>query len=236
MKSIIKIILAAVIIAGSGLTVSANESAYQTEERQVSGFTGVEAGGSFDVYIKQGSTESVKIDAPADVMEYIITEVRNGTLKIHTKTKSGRVFSNKKVIVYVSAKQLNNVGVSGSGNIFFQDGIRSNTLNLAVSGSGSITGKVEAQTLEGRISGSGNMKLTGSATTSNVSVSGSGNYNGVGLKTETTSARVSGSGNVKVNAGVKVDASVSGSGSVRYTGGAKEVSKSKSGSGSISSF
>ena len=38
----------------------------KTEDRHLSGFHAVDVGGSFDVYITQGSTESVKVEAPEE--------------------------------------------------------------------------------------------------------------------------------------------------------------------------
>ncbi|RYZ98295.1 MAG: DUF2807 domain-containing protein, partial [Sphingobacteriaceae bacterium] len=142
MSSLLKIMLAAILVTGSGFTLYADinraypKSAYDTEERHVSGFTGVSARGSFDIYIKQGAAESVTVDAPADLQEFIITEVKGGVLNIYGK--KGGNWNNKKVVVYVTAKQLRSIAASGSGNAFFEGGIKADALKLSVSGSGNV--------------------------------------------------------------------------------------------------
>ena len=244
MRALIKILLIALFLPGSAYVYGHPRNPVtvdmgKIEDRHLTGFHAVDVGGSFDVYITQGSSESVKVEAPDEIISHIITEVDNGVLKIYNKNDRnfhwGDLFGNhKKVVVYVVAKDLNAIAVSGSGDVYFKEGIRTNSLKLKVSGSGDMYGRVEVKNLESGISGSGDVKLVGRAESSAVSVSGSGDFEARGLVTVNTLVHVSGSGDASVNASGSISASVSGSGDVRYTGGAKSVSSSKSGSGDVS--
>jgi Putative auto-transporter adhesin, head GIN domain len=245
MRSIIKIFLAALLLSGTTYSFAITETglkSYQqkTEDRHLSGFNTVDLAGSFDVYITQGSTESVKVEAPDEVIDHIITEVNNGVLKIYNKNDHfhwGDLFgSHKKIAIYVVAKDLNSINVSGSGDVFFRDGIHTNSLKLRVTGSGDMIGKVDVKIIESSISGSGDMKISGRADNSTVSVGGSGDFSGRSLATVNTSVHVVGSGDADVNASGSINASVSGSGDIRYTGGAKNIMSSKSGSGDIERY
>ena len=234
------LLVAFLLVAGTAYTFAAPKSTFiqqQTEDRHLSGFNAVDVGGPFDVKITQGTTESVKVEAPADVMQHITTEVVNGTLKIYNKhhvdLNFGDLFHHKKILVYVTIKDVNSISVSGSGDVTFRDGIHTEKMNLRVSGSGDVDGVLEVKSLETRISGSGDVKLSGNAETTAVRVSGSGDYSAHGLITSNTDVHVSGSGDASVYASNKVDASVSGSGDVHYSGSPKSVYKSKSGSGDI---
>ncbi len=243
MRALIKIVLIALLLPGSSYVYAhphntAIVDMAKIEDRHITGFHAVDVGGSFDVYITQGSSESVKVEAPDEIIDHIITEVDNGVLKIYNKNDRnfhwGDLFGNhKKIVVYVAAKDLNAIAVSGSGDVFFKEGIRTNSLRLRVSGSGDMYGRVEVKNLESGISGSGDVKLVGRAESSAVNVSGSGDFEARGLVTVNTLVHVSGSGDASVNASGSISASVSGSGDVRYTGGAKSVSSSKSGSGDV---
>lgn len=241
MRSITKLLLAVILVTGLAYTFAPAKAFAQqkTEDRHLSGFNGVSLAGSYDVYITQGATESVKVEAPEDVISHIITEVDGGMLKIYNKNNDnfhwGDLFGHhKRIIIYVAAKDLNSVSVSGSGDIFFKGGIHTNALKLRVSGSGDMLGAVEVKTLESSISGSGDMKLSGHAESSSVRVVGSGDFTARNLLTVYTAVHVSGSGDADINASDKIDASVAGSGDIHYTGGPKHVSSSKSGSGDIS--
>ena len=207
-----------------------------TEDRHLSGFNAIQLSASYDVYITQGPTESVRVEASADLIDKIVTEVQGGVLKIYSKSDhgwGGSWMGNKKMTVYVTAKEMSAIGISGSGDVYFKGGLSGNTLKIKVSGSGDVTGKLNVKMLEVGVSGSGDIKLAGRADNAAVSVTGSGDYSARDLVTISTAVRVTGSGDATVNASTKIDAVVSGSGDIRYAGGAKQVSTATHGSGDI---
>jgi hypothetical protein len=232
MKALKKLILAAVMVVASASVFAKNN----TEDRHLTGFNAVNVAGSFDVYITQGSSESVKVDAPADIIGRIVTEVEGGTLKIYTKRDDNNSWSwhDKKVVIYVALKDVNAITLAGSGDIFFKEGLKATSLKLKLSGSGDITGKLNVKNLDSSIAGSGDITISGSADTSTVSVVGSGDFTAQGMTTGSTRVSVAGSGDARVNVSDKLDASVVGSGDVHYTGSPKSINTSKAGSGSVS--
>jgi hypothetical protein len=233
-----KFIMAASLVAISSFSFAkvSIAKALSTEDRHLSGFNAVSVAGSFDVYITQGSTESVKVEAASDVIDRIVTEVEGGVLKIYIKNNNGFNWNwgKKKMIVYVSIKNVNAVSLAGSGDVYFKNGLRAPSLKLKLTGSGDLTGKVDVKSLESSISGSGDITVSGRAENSSVSVVGSGDFTGQNLTTTNTTVKVAGSGDARVNAADKIEASVVGSGDVHYTGAAKNISSSKAGSGSVS--
>jgi hypothetical protein len=226
-----KILIALLLTAGSVTSARANK-----EDRRLSGFHAVNIAGSFDVFIKQGATESVVVDAPSDVIGYVLTEVTNGTLKIYNKNNTGwkNLFSNKKIVVYITIKTVDGISLTGSGDVSFKEGITANALKLQLTGSGDVSGKVTAKSLETNITGSGDVEVWGRADNSKVSITGSGDYEGTDLATTNASASIGGSGDITLNVNGSLEARVSGSGDIHYRGNPKNVSKTKSGSGSIS--
>ena len=230
MKQLIKIFFAMILVSG------VNSAFADTQDRHLSGFHAVMVTGPFDVYITQGSTESVRVEAPGNIIDHIITEVKGDALIVRDKTLHfnwGDMFGNKKIAVYVTIKDVHNLSISGSGDVYFKEGLSAPNLQIDVTGSGDVQGKLNVKTLITKQSGSGDVKLSGTAETSTVSLTGSGDFSGHGLVTATTMVRTSGSGDAAVNATQRVDAHVSGSGDIRYTGGAKQVSSSTSGSGEV---
>jgi hypothetical protein len=254
MKQLFKLLLAMTFLTGSGYAFAKPHSisdadSLETVNKKLPGFSALHISGPFDVYVEQGSIESVTFQAPKEILDRIVTEVKGNTLRISNKHDNWgwgpkSWWSDKgwwqrhrgKIIVHVTVKDLNSIKVSGSGGAFFDNGISTQSLSLLVRGSGNVRGKVSVKTLESHISGSGNIKLSGTAGNSTIKVSGSGNFSAPGLITSNSAVRVSGSGNAKINATDKVDAAVSGSGDVRYTGDAKSVRSAKSGSGNVSRF
>jgi Putative auto-transporter adhesin, head GIN domain len=255
MRSLTKLLLSAALLtccsysfAKSHLAVKADSLETVSVSHHLSAFRNLHIQGPFDVYITQGDDESIKFDAPVEVKDRIVADVSGNTLEIrnkHDNWGSGEEswYSDKswwhhhpKIKVYVVAKNIDNIKVSGSGSAVFEGGITTDELKLLVRGSGEISGKVEVKNLESHMSGSGHIKLSGTATTSNISVAGSGNFMASELVTSNSAVRVSGSGDAKINASDKITAAVSGSGNVNYTGSAKKLTSTTSGSGSISRF
>src|ERR1700744_343544 len=144
MRSLTKILLAAILLSAPLFTYAKAHPSEETaiakiEDRHLSGFNALDLAGSFDVYVTQGSTESVKVEAPDNIIDHIITEVNNGTLRVYNKNDNGfhwgDLFGNhKKIAVYVTVKEVNSIALTGSGDVFFKEGIHANTLRLSVSG------------------------------------------------------------------------------------------------------
>lgn len=236
MKTLTRLLFAALLLTGI------NSAFADTQDRHLSGFHAISVAGSFDVYITQGSSEAVRVEAPADVINKIVTELKGDVLKIRNKDGEfswRNIFSgsrHNKIAVYITVKEVHDISLSGSGDAFFKEGISAPKLSISISGSGDVLGKVSADELETSISGSGDVKLSGRAVTSTVSTNGSGDFSGRDLVTETSMVRISGSGDASINASKRVDARVSGSGDIRYTGGATQISSHTSGSGSVHRF
>jgi hypothetical protein len=242
MKSVIKIFAIAALFMATGTFTFAGSTRLQTErgadvqDRKLSGFHAVASTGSFDVVLKQGNTESVKVEADAEVINEIVTEVRNGTLLIHSKNTHnwGNFWNNRNITIYVTAKNLNSIALTGSGNLKMENEFTADKIQLKLSGSGDFQGKINVKTVEVIISGSGDFKVAGKADESTIALSGSGDFDGSSLITKSTAIRISGSGDANIFASEKIDASVSGSGDIHYSGHPKSVSKIARGSGDIS--
>ena len=212
------------------------ETIAQSETRQVDGFDGISMGISGDLYLKQGSTTSLKLEGDDDDLEDVITEVKNGKLVIKYKNNKGWSFGRDRVTIYLTMPEVSSVSLGGSGKIIGENTIESDDLYLSVSGSGRIEMEVEADDLTQKISGSGNIKVSGSADRAEASISGSGNLDGLDMEVDHYSVRISGSGKCKISVGDSLEANISGSGSVYYKGDPDKIRSNVSGSGKVKPY
>lgn len=203
------------------------------ETRQVENFTSLSSQGSIDVKINYGNSNSIQIEADENLLPYIETTVKDGKLTIQTKNKVN-LKSRSKMIVYVSMDKINELQLSGSGNI---DGngefTGDNKTEIMLSGSGNIhLSSGSFKDLSFHISGSGNINLKGgSADEITATVSGSGNIDCSNLSADNVNVNISGSGNARVNANKSLTANIMGSGNVFYKGSANNISTKVAGSG-----
>ena len=90
-----------------------------TKVRTFSGIDGVALVGSGNVSITLGNKEEITIYAPADLIPYLLTEKKDGTLYIGKRKKGWKKHRsfNENVHYELVVKQLTHISVSGSGDI-----------------------------------------------------------------------------------------------------------------------
>jgi hypothetical protein len=191
-------------VIGSGNVIS--------ETRSVSGFSSINLQGSAAVNVTFGPTESVVVKADDNILPLIETTVQGDKLVIATKSNAN-ITNAGLVLVSITMKSIQDLTLSGSGNIVVT-GLAGK--NLAVS-----------------LPGSGNITVNGSADSVNIKLPGSGNIFCNGLKAHAVTVSLSGSGNIDVYASESLDANILGSGAIHYDGNPARVTKSVTGSGSI---
>lgn len=203
-----------------------------TKERVTSNYNKVTVTGSFDVTLVSGTEGNLILEIESNLEEYLVTEVKNGTLKIKWK-KGVRITSKKGVKIIVPFEKIDGVILAGAGNITTKDIIIADKLELKVAGSGDLNLVVKATSIESAIAGSGNIKISGSADTLESRIAGSGDFEGFDLKVTDADFKISGSGTIKASVHENLNARISGSGDVYYKGNPKTDVKI-SGSGSVS--
>lgn len=182
-----------------------------TQTRHVAAFAGIELAGSNNIVVHVGEKQSVVVKADDNLLGRVATEVQSGTLVI--ANTPGSFTTNSPMSVEVDVPTLDALTLTGSGNIVV-DGIETESLEVTLPGSGTLTGSGTATKLDVTVSGSGSVQLTQ-------------------LVANDVRAVVSGSGSIFVTATESLDAAVSGSGAILYAGNPQGVTKSVTGSGAI---
>ncbi|MBI3830461.1 MAG: DUF2807 domain-containing protein [Planctomycetes bacterium] len=193
-------------MGGSGV---AGSGVLGTAVRELPAFDAVRVDGSGDAEIAVGGPQSVMVEADDNLLEFIRTEVRDGTLVV-AATRSYR--SKVGVRIKIAVPSLKGVGVAGSGDVR-ATGVRGKAFAVSIKGSGDVQA-------EGRVE---NLR---------VSIAGSGDADLAGLACSAADVEIAGSGDAQVNPAQKLRASVVGSGDIEYRG-EPEIEKRIIGSGSV---
>jgi hypothetical protein len=202
------------------------------EQRNSSGFTGVETHGDIDIVVASGDF-NVKIDAEKNLLQYIETSVENGRLVVRFRNGVS-LWDHGEATVYVTAPDLNVFEIHGSGNIRSEGKmVDKNNIHVLISGSGDIDLELDSPDIITETQGSGNIVLKGVAKNIDSKISGSGDVQMAELKAENVKIAVRGSGDAEVFASELLDVELSGSGEVHYKGSPK-INTSIHGSGSVS--
>ncbi|MCW3463389.1 head GIN domain-containing protein [Chitinophaga nivalis] len=202
------------------------------EERTVPAFHKIKVEGSIDVYLSQGAAKPAVIEAEDNIIPLVEIVEEDGKLIIRQR-RNTHINTRKSISVYLTTPDVDEAGVSGSGDIKLVDKFNAKEkMILSLSGSGNISGQVNAPLIKASITGSGDMSLRGESRDLSLTIAGSGDFKGTELLAENVNVNIAGSGNADVYASVSLDVKVAGSGDVRYKG-SPQISSSIAGSGSV---
>jgi hypothetical protein len=186
----------------------------------VKSFSSIGVSNGIDLYLTQGTSESVTIKGNADLIKDVIVE-QNGT-SINIKYKEGinwgRLFKNESIKVYITFKTLTGLAASGGSDVYTQNSLKLDQLNIAASGGSDLKLTLNCKELKLTISGGSDAELKGSGENMILTASGGSDIDAFGY--QVNNARILTSGgcdaNVYVNKALEVMAS--GGSDLNYKG------------------
>lgn len=222
-------VIVVVIFNSCRMACTVGEGTPETQQRNPGEFNTIVLDLAADVTILKGDSFAILIHAQGNLLEKITTKVSGGTLRIDSK---GCIETNERIKITAWLPELEEVEVSGSGNVMVPDTFQVKNLELGIKGSGDITGKFIAAKVVSDIAGSGDINLTGSANKHVIDIMGSGNVNAIDFPCNASDVSVNGSGDVFVYAIQNLDIAINGSGTVHYKG-KPQVNSNVNGSGKV---
>jgi hypothetical protein len=201
-----------------------------TKERKAENFTGIKVSSGVDVYLKQGTSMSISVEADENLHEYIITEVKNGVLNVYT---DANIREAKRERVYVTMKEINSITTTSAGDIVGETPVKSDRLELSASSAGDIKLEVTSKDIKINISSSGDMTLTGETDILVADLSSAGDLNAFELKAREAEISASSAGDADINVTEKLTARASSAGDINYMGSPKYIDSHSSSAGGI---
>src|SRR4030095_8700577 len=160
----------------TGINAHAQNLVYDenAQVRKVSNFHGVSVGSGIRLFLSQGKEQAVAVSAEdSKFIEKIITEVRDGVLKIRIENKMWNGWrGDKKLKAYVTVTQLDYLDVSGGSIAKLADEISVNDLDADISGGSIIEGKLKGNSFKVDLSGGSIATLDGSFDKASIEASG----------------------------------------------------------------
>ena len=204
----------------------------KTENRTASGFNNVDISGAIDVYVKQDSVSSVKVEADDNILEYIQVHSDGSTLEIYTENNI-RLKPTNKIKVYISNPQYKEIQVSGASTIRCENEITSaDAIDIGLSGASDGRLELNAPKISVHLTGASNTSIKGKTKDFEGSASGASEIRGFDLLSENADVDASGASHIEIFASVKIDGQASGASSVNYKGNAQSGVE-KSGASSV---
>jgi hypothetical protein len=202
------------------------------ETRDVSGFQSVILKGIGNLYVEQGQTEGLRIEAEDNLLEYIEVDVVGEGLEIGFRTVAN-IRPTRPINFYVTLVEVESVQLLGSGNINAGD-LVGDEIRFVLAGSGNIRAdSIQAERLRTELPGSGDVRINGGVVErQEVRLMGSGDYQAQDLESQEADISIAGSGSITLSVAERLDINIAGSGTVRYSGDPR-ISQTVVGSGRV---
>jgi hypothetical protein len=198
-----------------------------SEERPVAGFSEIRADRGVDVYLTQGTRESLRIEAEGYALEDVISNVEGGVLIL--SKSDGRWWPARRVVAHVEVVRLSAITASGGSDVQSRNALRLENLEVEASGGSDVDLDVQARSLEFTLSGGSDLRLSGSTQQLVVEASGGSDAAARQMAAERVRLQVSGGSDASVQASAAIDIEASGGSDVHVFGnpGERRVNNDK---------
>lgn len=239
MTTLIKIIVATIlsltlfscnfdINLNSGVRGNGN---VQIEERTIDApFSSIKATEGLDVYLTQSDNESISVEADENLQELILTEVKDGVLKIHTKQNIGRSTSKK---VTVTFKDISSIISTSGSDVYSTNIINTEELQLKTTSGSDMTLEVNTTVLNCKSTSGSDLRLSGKTERLIAEATSGSDIKAENLIAESSQVKATSGADITINTSKELTAKATSGGDIKYYGNSEKVDKSDSVSGSI---
>lgn len=219
MKTFTKILfLFMIAVTSYGTVLAGNRD--ETQMRQISGFNAIKVSTGIDLYLTMGDAEEVKIVADDDIIDELITEVKNGTLHIYMKRHNWFNWNsgNETRKAYVTVKELEALSASSGSDVESTNTLKGETLEVDCSSGSDVELDVIYKNLSVDTSSGSDAKLSGKVKTLNVNASSGSDIKANDLESVICYADASSGSDITVSVSSEIYANASSGADVTYYG------------------
>jgi hypothetical protein len=226
--------IVALLFSACGASYIRGSGNIVTEERAVSDFDAINMAGYGNVIITQGDEESLTIETDENLMQYILTEVRNNKLYIEFPENTIPDPSIS-ITINLNVTNLESLELSGAASFDIR-ALDTPSLGILFNGAGNIDlASLSADELTVQLNGAGSISGAGEVGRQDIVISGAGQYSTPNLKSSQADVLVEGLGQVEIWVTNSLTVDIEGAGSVNYYG-SPSVTQNVEGAGSIKSL
>ncbi|MBK7381766.1 MAG: DUF2807 domain-containing protein [Flavobacteriales bacterium] len=208
----------------------------RTEERITGGFHRIDLGDRIDLVFETRSSGTVSVQAGANLLGQITTEVSDGTLTVRNEMRCNWVRSFKpRITVHVPVAGMEHLTLRGTGDVSSTDTISGSFFAMEQRGAeGSCALLLQVDRTEiGLHSGAGNVSIRGRCTTANLFSGIMGAIDADELRADLVNINNSGIADIRCWAELQMNVGIYDVGDVYYRGDPPVIQSTITGSGSL---
>jgi len=204
---------------------------------KLSGFRGVEIGGTFEVHLKKSPTFFVTAQGDETDLENLQFDIDKGVLEVSFKNfkRSWRFNNHKNIVLQIGLPELKEAEFTGASKLMMSGFNNEEDIKLYFSGaSKGIIEDLDAEKFSVELSGASKLKLSGRVVKMNIDASGAASIEAFPMVTRDADISLSGASRIEVSVKNSLHVEASGAAKVVYKGNPL-VSKNLSGAAVVKS-
>lgn len=227
----IVIILSVCII---GLILGWNNIYVSNQVREVTSFNSLYTSGPINVFIQKASKTSVVVRADNNILDKVIVEVFEGTLKVYTKD---HIRHERVLDVYVNYVSLDSIHASGPSTITGRSILKTDNLKIRASISAEIKLQTQVDSLRLILNNAANVQLAGSTSYFDLLITEVSDLMAYNLISQHCNAKLNtdnqNPGIVRIHVEKTLDVTIKGPRFLYYKGNAEVTNQIIEGSGNV---
>lgn len=238
MKTISKITAVLIILFTTtscfidGLTGIRGNRNVVSEDRSISSnFDVIKVQQGIHLYLTQDNATELRVEADENIIELLVTEVKNNELKIYFDKNVNRAKARN---VYLTTDDISKIKTSSGAFVKSENTLQVNLLELRASSGSSIKVYVNADEISSSSSSGADIDIFGKAKSLSATASSGSSIDADKLETVDAYAKASSGANIDVNISGTLTAKASSGGDIDYEGNPTSVDKDTSSGGSVS--
>ena len=182
------------------------------------------------MYLTQGDSESIKVQADENLHDIIITEVKDGVLHIHTDENIAHSSAQKVMVTFDDIEKI--TSTSGS-DVFSTNTIKADRLELKSTSGSDMELELDVKSLSCKATSGSDLRLTGTADKLSAESTSGSDIKAGKLKARVCDARATSGSDITLYSSEELTAKATSGGDITYYGNPDKVNKNDSVSGSI---
>lgn len=230
-KVVIATLLALLATSCGNFNSISGDGNVTTTKRKVEAFTAIKAKNGLEVYLKQGNTTYIEVEADSNLQDHIFTEVENGTLTVYS---DANIFKSEAKKVLIEVPNLTNVSASSGVSVESLNELAFKDLKIDASSGSDVQLQVNCQSIICESSSGSQITLSGNTENLSTDSSSGSSIDLSKLIASNVDADASSGSATIVNAKNKLKAEASSGSSIDYVSEPKDISVHESSGGSVS--
>lgn len=211
--------------------VSGNRNVVTENRDTKEDFTKIRVSNGLELHLFQGSKNKISVEADENLQEIIITEVKDGVLKIYAEKS---IWKSKARKVYVTFKTLESLTATSGSDVYTKETIKVDNIEISTTSGADINMSIDANSIETSATSGSDIEVSGTANNHITRATSGASIEAYQLRSKNVTAKVTSGADINVYASESINARATSGGDIDYRGNPKNVDKKESSGGDIS--